>query len=127
MGVVIRQRKGAWWVFINHQGRRKAKRVGTGPSGKKAAELAAMQVQAQLAMGDTSIFRTAPPQQSITFQGYALEWLRTHASQVCKFSTIRGYEVNLRCHVFPALGKKPLQPWNGPTVGRSLLHAVRRV
>jgi hypothetical protein len=28
MEVVIRQRKGAWWVFINHQGRRKAKRVG---------------------------------------------------------------------------------------------------
>lgn len=54
MGVVIRQRTGAWWVFMNHQGRRKAKRVGTGPSGKKAAEHAAAQFQAQLTLGDTS-------------------------------------------------------------------------
>jgi integrase len=108
MEVVIRQRKGAWWVFINHQGRRKAKRVGAGPSGKKAAELAAIQMQAQLALGNTSTFQPAPAQQAITVQDYALEWLRTHASQVCKFSTVRGYEVNLRRHVFPVLGAKSL-------------------
>jgi len=41
-------------------------------------------------------------------QDYALEWLQTHASQVCKFSTLRGYEVNLRRHVFPVLGAQSL-------------------
>ena len=108
MGVQVKQRKGAWWIFINTYGRRKAKRVGAGPSGKKAAELAAIQMQAQLALGNTNIFQPAPAVQSITVQDYALEWLRTHASQVCKFSTVRGYEVNLRRHIFPVLGAKSL-------------------
>ena len=108
MGVQVKQWKGAWWIFVNTNGQRKAKRVGAGPSGKKAAELAAIQMQAQLALGNTSIFQPAPAVQSITVQDYALEWLRTHASQVCKFSTVRGYEVNLRRHVFPILGAKSL-------------------
>ncbi len=28
MGVNVRFWKGAWWVFVNHQGKRKAKRIG---------------------------------------------------------------------------------------------------
>lgn len=35
MGVTIRERKGAWWIFINHQGSRKAKRVGVGAPAKR--------------------------------------------------------------------------------------------
>ena len=56
MGVKVREKikgSGEWWVFINHQGRRKAKRVGVGRSGKKAAELAALKISARLAGGDT--------------------------------------------------------------------------
>src|SRR5438552_18238566 len=41
MGVKVRQMRGAWWVFVHHAKRRKAKRVGEGPHGKKAAQLAA--------------------------------------------------------------------------------------
>ena len=37
MGVKVKEWKGAWWVFINHQGHRKAKRCAS----KKAATLAA--------------------------------------------------------------------------------------
>ncbi len=51
MGVKIRQWKGAWWIFIDHQGMRKAKRIGIGEPGKKAAKLAAQQIQARLALG----------------------------------------------------------------------------
>ena len=29
MSVKVRKRNGAWWVFIHHDGRRKAKKVGT--------------------------------------------------------------------------------------------------
>lgn len=35
MGVKIRQWKGAWWIFINHHGMRKARRVGIGELGNK--------------------------------------------------------------------------------------------
>ena len=54
MAVKIRQRKGAWWIFIDHQGMRKAKRVGVGEPGKKAAKLAAQQIQARLALGQSA-------------------------------------------------------------------------
>ena len=56
MGVKVREKvkgSGEWWVFINHQGRRRAKRVGVGKSGKKAAELAALKISARLVGGDT--------------------------------------------------------------------------
>jgi integrase len=51
MGVRVREKvKGSkvYWLFINHHGRRKAKRVGD----KKAAELAATKIRAKLAEGD---------------------------------------------------------------------------
>src|SRR3989442_3476938 len=61
MGVKVRQRDGAWWVFVNHAKRRKAKRVGVGPSGKKAAQLAAVQIAAKLADGNMAVFDPPPP------------------------------------------------------------------
>ena len=38
MGVKAREWKGAWWVFVNHQHQRKARRIGGGADGKKAAK-----------------------------------------------------------------------------------------
>ncbi len=35
MAVKVKQHKGAWWIFIDHHGKRKAKRIG---SSKRAAE-----------------------------------------------------------------------------------------
>lgn len=74
MGVKVKEWKGAFWIFINHHGQRKAKRVGTGPAGKKAAELAAIKLQARLVEGETPIFEEAarPP---VTFGAYAHQWL----------------------------------------------------
>lgn len=48
MGVKVREWKGAWWLFVNHEGQRKAKRVGTGEAGKRAALDAAAKIQAKL-------------------------------------------------------------------------------
>ena len=41
MGVKVKEWKGAWWIFINFEKRRKSKRVGVGEGGKKAAKQAA--------------------------------------------------------------------------------------
>lgn len=51
MGVKVREHKGAWWIFINHRGSRKAKKIGLGAAGKKAAKQVAQQIQARLALG----------------------------------------------------------------------------
>ncbi len=52
MAVKIKQHKGAWWVFIDHHGKRKAKRVG---NSKRAAEQVAEKIQAKIALGQFEV------------------------------------------------------------------------
>jgi len=84
MGVKVREHRGAWWLFVDHQGRRKAKRVGTGRPGKKAAEQAALKIQVRLAEGDTRVFEPEPATVP-TFKEYAERWL---ARKTGKASTV---------------------------------------
>jgi Meiotically up-regulated gene 113 len=51
IAVKVKQHKGKWWVFIDHQGKRKAKCVGTS---KRAAEQVAEKIQAKIALGKPS-------------------------------------------------------------------------
>ncbi len=51
MGVIAKNHKGAWWVFINHRGQRKAKRGGERTA---ALELKA-KIEARLSAGDLGI------------------------------------------------------------------------
>ncbi len=108
MAVKVRKRKGAWWLVIDHKGRRRSKRVGVGKEGKRAAQAAAEKIQARLALGDSSPLEEGTSQPPVTFEQYALGWLDTHAGQACKFSTARIYGTNLRRHIFPVLGEKPV-------------------
>lgn len=121
MGVKIKKRNGAWWVFIHYRGQRKAKRVGT----KKAAELVALRIQARLAEGDARPLKSVDDGPGpITFKAYATAWLANHAEQACKFSTVRIYKANLQRHVFPVLGAKRLGSLNRADC-RSLIAACR--
>ena len=72
MGVKIKHWKGAWWLFVNNQGRRKAKRVGVGNAGKKAAKEVATKLAARLALGEFKMDDAPVP----TFQVYAERWLQ---------------------------------------------------
>jgi hypothetical protein len=53
-GIQVKAWKGSWWIFVNHHGQRKAKRVGTGKEGQKTA-VAAEKIQARLVLGDLSL------------------------------------------------------------------------
>jgi integrase len=106
MSVKVKWWKGAWWLFIYYKGRRKAKRVGAEPQAKKAAEVAAIKILARLAEGDLSSFDARPA--PATFAAYAQQWVDTHVTQACKFSTARIYALNLRRHVLPVLGARPV-------------------
>jgi len=109
MAVKVREWKEAWWVFVDYRGRRKAKRVGVGKAGKRAAEAAAEQIQAKLALGDLSPLEPAcAPEPVPTFRAWAQRWLETEMRLRCKPSTVEHYERVLRCHWFPALGDVPL-------------------
>jgi integrase len=109
MGVKVRERNGAWWVFVDYKGRRKARRVGAGKEGKRAAVAAAEQIQAKLALGDLSLLDQArTPQTVLTFRVYAERWLDSQVRLRCKPSTYEQYHVELRSHWFPPLGDVPL-------------------
>ncbi len=105
MGVKVKQWKEAYWIFVNHRGQRKAKRVGVGPQGKKAATVAAEQIQARLALGDNSLFdddRRMP-----SFQETAQRWFAAHCQLgQLRISTQALYLSNLHRYVFPRFGSK---------------------
>ena len=59
MGVKVREKNkgsGVWWIFIDHQGRRKAKKIG---KDKRVAEQIARKVEAKLALGDMGLVEDA--------------------------------------------------------------------
>ena len=110
MAVKVREWKGAWWVFVDHQGRRKAKRVGVGKPGKRAADAAAEQIQAQLTLGDLSVLAPPPPRpvRAVTLRAYAERWLQSDVALRLKPATHETYEQILRLHLLPTLGDTPL-------------------
>jgi hypothetical protein len=38
MGVRVKFHKGAWWIFIRHEGRRRAKKIGDRDAAKRIAQ-----------------------------------------------------------------------------------------
>src|SRR5215831_6395115 len=114
MSVKVRERNGAWWLYIDHDGRRKAKRVGPGKSGKKAAELAAVQIAAKLASGNPAVFArqsTVP-----TFTMYAERWLIETITPHRKPRTVDYYRAMLDQHLVPAFGTLALPEITPPQV-----------
>ena len=104
MGVTARKKNGKWFVFINHNGRRKAKCVGD-------SRAAAMQVkrvlEAKLTLGDAGILDKAPSQMP-TFGAYADLWLKDYARLVCKRSTVGGYKGSLDQYLRPIFSSRRL-------------------
>lgn len=53
MGVKLKEKKpGEWWVFINHHGKRKAKKIGRD---KRLAQEVAKKIEAKLALGEMNL------------------------------------------------------------------------
>jgi integrase len=111
MAVKVREWKGAWWVFVDYQGRRKAKRVGAGARAKRAAEVAAETLQARLTLGDASVFnapRPLSPAPVLTVAAYAQRWLVADVALRLKPASHETYEQIVRLHLTPGLGEIPL-------------------
>src|SRR6202022_3104621 len=103
MSVLVRKKKGAWWVFITYHGQRKAKKVGT----REAAERVKREIEARLALGDIGIFHQK--KNTVSFSEYGRQWLEVHARAHCKTSTYRSYEQTFRSHLEPRFGSLPLE------------------
>ena len=103
MGVKLRRARGKWYLYIDWNGKRKCKCVGTD---RRTAEEIRRQVEAKLALGDLKIL--GAPDQERTFQEYAERWLLEYSEMNCKPSTVRGYRNILNEYVFPDLGRLKL-------------------
>jgi integrase len=103
MGVKIRKKRGQWYVFVNHNGKRKAKCVGS----KSAAEKVQKLLEAKLALGQLDV-ADAEEAAVPTFEKYSERWLKEYAGNVCKPSTIEGYEGVIRNYLTKRFGKKTL-------------------
>ncbi|MEN3336618.1 MAG: hypothetical protein V7647_294 [Acidobacteriota bacterium] len=102
MGVKVKFHKSAWWVFISHDGRRRAKKIGD----RATALSVAKRIRERLACGDLQLDE---PKAAVveTVNTYADAWLRS-VTATLKASTVRFYTDNLRRHVRPLLGERPI-------------------
>lgn len=110
MGVKVRQKppnSGVWWIFIDHQGQRKAKKVGTD---KNLAVEAAKKIEARLTLGDVGLLQDEKPVP--TFGEYAQIWISVTVPATCKKSSVKDYQSILANHVLPAFGKRPVSEIN---------------
>jgi integrase len=119
MAVKVRERKGAWWLFVDHKGRRKAKRVGVGPQAKKAAYSAAEKIQAKLALGDASVFEeTRTPAR--TLREHSDNWLKTYVAVHLKPGTEEKYRAIMDKHWLLSLGRTPVASLHRDDIKRTL-------
>jgi integrase len=111
MAVKVRERDGVWWLFVDHQGRRKVKKIGTGRRAKKLAEDAAVKITARLIDGDLGVFGdwTPPAEAPPTFDEVYAEWcIKYPATHAVAESTLSNYRSFAEHHLRPYFGAMPI-------------------
>ena len=101
MGVKVREKpkdSGIWWVFIDHHGKRKAKKIGRD---KRLLKQIADKIEAKLKLGDVGIIEDI---HSPLFCDYAKQWIDVHVPVKCKPKTIKDYRSTLERYVLPYFG-----------------------
>ncbi len=103
MGVKVRERpkdSAVWWVFVDHNGQRKAKKCGS----KKLADKVAKIMEANLTLGRPLLEEkeqlTLP-----TLAQYYERFKATYMETAIAGNTASSYEGNFRVHILPELGK----------------------
>lgn len=102
MGVKVREYpkgSGDYYVFINHRGTRKSKKIG---KDEELANEVAEKIKAKLVLGELDIEKIN--KSCPAFKEYAETWLALPHDW--KESTKESYQFNLNKHIFPVFGKK---------------------
>ncbi|MBW1992782.1 MAG: hypothetical protein JRI59_11950 [Deltaproteobacteria bacterium] len=124
MGVKVRERpqgSGIWWLFIDHQGTRKAKKIGRD---KKLALEAAKKIEAKLALGDLGVMADKPKPPS--FKEYAQLWLEGYIKPLRRETTYERYQSILEHHVYPVLGKVPIDEIKRSEIRHLLINLLKK-
>ncbi|MCE8429787.1 MAG: site-specific integrase [Candidatus Methanoperedens sp.] len=118
MSVKIRERpraSGIWWVFIDHLGKRKAKKIGRDI---RIAQEVARIIEAKMLLGELNLDRTEKskiPTLKEYVDGwhepdesYQIGWYEKEARLSLKNSTFRSYRSIIDYHLLPAIGSIPI-------------------
>jgi integrase len=100
MAVRVREKpkgSGVWWIFINHHGKRKSKKIG---KDKRLARKVAEKIKAKLVLNELSIEKINS--KCPTFKEYAEMWLSLPHER--KESTQHVYKGQLQNHIYPHIG-----------------------
>ena len=124
MGVKVRERpKGSriWWIYIDHQGDRKAKKIGRD---KQLAIDVAKKVEAHLVLGDLELLESK--EKIPTFNDYCQLWLDDYIKQTRRTTTYQRYTSVLKLHVGPIIGKIPLDQIKRSHIRNALLNISKK-
>lgn len=116
MGVIAKKRNGVWWVFINHKGQRKAKRVGS----KDAAKELKGKIEARLSAGDLGILEKP----GLTFAEAANRWLEGYVKTELNPRSYELYSGMTERFLLPQLGPIPVKSLTRPRL-RELVSGLR--
>ncbi len=131
MGVKVKNWKGAWWLFIDHKGKRKAKRCAS----KRSAELARDKIDALLKLGQVEILdadRRTPaptPPEHPRLRDALPEWIdRKERSGDLRGGTPKAYKGRLATWVYSfrlpdgrPLGELPVNQVTREMIGAVIL------
>jgi integrase len=121
MGVKVKEKdkgSGIWYIFIDHKGTRKARKIGRD---KRKANQVAKDVEQRLAAGDLGLLDSqtekVPTLKEYVYgwtdnDGKHQGWIDTVAKLSIKASTSRGYKLSLKNHIIPVFGSKRLNEIN---------------
>jgi len=125
MGVKVREKppgSGVWWIFVNHNGRRKSKKVGS----EEAALEAARKIEARLTLGEFDMDEEKPEPKVQTFKEYAELWLHGHIKPFRRDTTFERYGDMLKRFAYPKIGKIPMDQIKRKHIREMLLEVNRQ-
>jgi len=124
MGIKVREKvkgSGVYWFFIDHRGKRKAKKFGTD---KQAALIAAKKIQAKLTLGEMDLDNEK--KRSPTFGEYAKTWIEVTVPATCKEISVADYRGLLNNHILPVFEKTPVTEITRLMVKEFLMKKARK-
>jgi integrase len=124
MGVKVREKpkeSGEWWVFINHNGWRKAKKIG---KDKRMATEVAKKIEAKLILGDIGALKTKRiiPSFDEAFQ----IWLSDYIQLTKRKTTHTRYKSLYQNHIKSQIGKVPINKLKRSHIRNTLLYIYKK-
>lgn len=125
MSVIVREKikgSGTWWLFVNHDGKRGSKKIGTD---KREANRLGKLLQTTLNAGDLGFLEDKKTAGSLNY--YITLWLSGSAKVTLKPSTVDGYNSLHRKHIRSSIGKRPVDEISELDMENFLLDKLKKL